>query len=456
MTRSVTGISTREVLQAAAIFFLSLFIQFVYFNFGIHRVSYNSDSVSYFVHVDLISGVLDLYRTPIYPYFLQFLTFISPDQLVRNCILTQHAIFALSNSVLFGILTRAGVKTWIAFGVTLLMTTDKMLLEQIININPEMFTVLASVLALAIFGRLPQPSMVKALLLGIFCFLLVMIKPVFIWLFLAVFCSLTVSFLLRPNGRFDFTVLYALTALSTVFFLLFCGYCWMNQQCNGDYTISRISVHNSIANVMASAVYSEPEIAEEFAPISNMFSTSEGTDAYEVVFKLDNYIFGPYVEALSRFPTSLRGDGNVDAYQRYENIVKTKSIPFTEVDLFLKNCKSQKKYWKYLILRAKNMIMNDYSYYVLICSVTFVLLIANFIHTDYVSHFATFSLIALSGFIFTLLIVVGEFSAVTNYRIAQPDRLMVPALPFYYALLAYAINVLWIGMSSSEQWLEKR
>jgi len=49
-------------------------------------VLYNSDSVSYFYPVDLFRGVVDLYRTPLYPYVIKFFQHVSADHLVSHLI----------------------------------------------------------------------------------------------------------------------------------------------------------------------------------------------------------------------------------------------------------------------------------------------------------------------------------------------------------------------------------
>ncbi len=59
-------------------------------------VLYNSDSVSYFTPVDLLRGIVDLYRTPLYSYIIQFFQCLSEKNFVSNLILFQQILSLLS------------------------------------------------------------------------------------------------------------------------------------------------------------------------------------------------------------------------------------------------------------------------------------------------------------------------------------------------------------------------
>ena len=53
-----------------------------YFVIHYNILIYNSDSVTNFADVDILHGVVDLYRTPVYPYLIKFFHFLSKAKFV--------------------------------------------------------------------------------------------------------------------------------------------------------------------------------------------------------------------------------------------------------------------------------------------------------------------------------------------------------------------------------------
>lgn len=434
-------------------FGISLVIQAVYFNYGLHRVNYNSDSVSYFIHVDILNGIVDLYRTPFYPILIDALKTISGPSLVRDLIAIQHLAFATSVSLLVGIMISHGISRPIALAAGLMMALDRDLLEQVININPELFTVLCSVVAIGAFCSVSTKLTIpKGSALGLMCFLFVMVKPVYVWLFL----SGLLYFTIRPvTGRATSRSLAhvgGILAYIIVFGTAYSGYAYLNLQCHGSFTVSRISVHNTIANAVVSGSYKEIDAVEASYAARKVIDGHLEEDVYPVVFSLDSYILGTYAEAMNRLPPEIDRSGNVVSYRQFEHLLRDRSMTFAEVDRFLNMCRAEKSYWLYLLVRARVMLSNDFFRYMLIILVASVILGLNIRRTRGMSTLAAFCTLALAGMLTTLLVVVGEFNSPTSFRVAQPDRLMVPALPFYYVLASYILHTGWIALNESKGW----
>lgn len=161
-----------DYILLGGILFVCLLYRLFYFGF-LHpgMVLYNSDSVSYFASVDIFKGVVDLYRTPLYPYLIKLFEYISRDNLVQNLILFQQVISFLSITPFFFISKSMVKNKYLVVIATFFYGLWHPILIQNVYLNPDSLCFAGSTLMLFVFIKyLEKPKIITAIFLGIFPF----------------------------------------------------------------------------------------------------------------------------------------------------------------------------------------------------------------------------------------------------------------------------------------------
>ena len=184
-----------DYILLGGILLFCLFYRLFYFGF-LHpnMILYNSDSISYFVPVDIFRGVVDLYRTPLYPYILNFFEYISKDNLVPNLIIFQQIISFLS-LIPFYFVSKSIVKNkYLIIIATLFYGCWHSIIIWNVNINPESLCLAGSTLMLFMLVKyLEKPKKLTAISIGIFPLILTMLKPTY----LILICVVLLFFIFR-------------------------------------------------------------------------------------------------------------------------------------------------------------------------------------------------------------------------------------------------------------------
>ena len=218
-------------------------------------VLYNSDSVSYFVFVDILRGIVDPYRTPLYPYVIKFFEYLSKDNLVSNLIFFQQVISLLSIMPFYFASVNIIRNKYFVIIATLFYGLWHPLLIQNVHLNPECLCFAGSTLFLFVLTKyLEKPAITTAVSLGILPFFLIMLKPTYFILIVIVLLFFVLRFFILREER---KILYGgmlglcITAAGVL------GYCELNKMHNGQFVLSNIALNNTLAHISYSGAYRE-------------------------------------------------------------------------------------------------------------------------------------------------------------------------------------------------------
>jgi len=146
--------SIPDYVFLGVILVVCLLYRIYYFGF-LHpgMVLYNSDSVSYFTPVDLLRGIVDLYRTPLYSYIIQFFQCLSEKNFVSNLILFQQVLSLLSIIPFFYVSRKIIGNLFLVLSLTLFYGLWHPILIQNVHLSPESLCFAGSVLMLFLLVR---------------------------------------------------------------------------------------------------------------------------------------------------------------------------------------------------------------------------------------------------------------------------------------------------------------
>lgn len=429
------AMSDRTVL--AVILLICAIYRAVYFDFGIHTLLYNSDSVTYFAPVDLMNGVVDLYRTPVYPYLLQFLQWVSADALVRNLVIVQHAVLLLSIVPFYSVARHVIAFRPVAIAATVFYGCWHHLLDQSVNINPEGLCIAGSTLLMWLVVKYVQrPGRIIALSLGLFTLLMIMLKPTYLLSVgvIGLFFAMRL-FLYRDEKA---PVLWGAVGLG-IAAIGITGYCEMNSRHNGVFTISKVTWNNSISNIITSEAYRLGGDAE----LIEVIDSSKDSAIYLSVFLLNNAGTDHFKNTLQYFPKTLAPT---------ENILFCASIPDTEnfayarIDAFIAKSQATTEYVSYLLKRTVRTLLE----YWLIWTVLFVQLIIvgwAFFRFGNVAWTLTFCILSAMAQFLTLMLVIGQFTLDVNAPITDMGRLLIPNFPFLIIVVGSMVGIVCSSIS---------
>jgi hypothetical protein len=376
------------------------------------KVLYNSDSVSYFVFVDIFKGVVDPYRTPLYPCIIKLFEYISKDNLVQNLIVFQQVISFLS-IILFFFVSKIIVRNrYIAGFATLFYGLWHPIIIQNIHLNPESLCFAGSTLMLFILVRyLEKPNALTAVFLGLFPFVLIMLKPTYLILILVVFLFIAFRFFVRPaERRILCWGLFGLIVSSTGVL----GYCEMNKRYNGQFVLSNIALNNTLYHISYSGAYRDGG-DEEFIAIIDAKRHLE--NYYTVPFTINNDFTDRYQQYNKRFPQYLPPTKDMLFCLNFPD---TPNYPPERIKQFINNSRFTMVYLKYMAQRAFDIVVGAYGN----------LFILFFLQTAVVAFvFFKYGKIAWTEG-FCLLFILGQFFSIWLAGLDDMDRHLIPSYPF--------------------------
>ena len=161
---------------------ICLLYRIYYFNFqNPDMILYNSDSVDYFKTVNLGEGIVDLYRTPIYPIILKSIRDFSEELFIQNLILFQQLLSFISIILFYHILRTTLKNEYISILTTLYYGCYPYFINQNVNINPESLCIVGSVILIFLIVKYNEkPNNIIAMLIGLLPLVLTMLKPTYL------------------------------------------------------------------------------------------------------------------------------------------------------------------------------------------------------------------------------------------------------------------------------------
>lgn len=226
----------------------------------IFRVCYSSFFNKFTVYYDtktytgypfnIFKGETDIFRTPGYPYFLKLIHFLTGNAELDSAfyiwVVVFQSILSLSSVILIYLAGRKLFKNKYVLSAAALFygispsvfSWDACILTESLSL----FSV--SLLIFIVFSYLAKPNLFKAIVLGLYSFVMVMIRPTFIY----VLAILAVFFI----ARFIFTRVDRRNCIAgflsvVVSIGLVLGYCGLNYNNYGYFAVS--SVNNTVNNL---------------------------------------------------------------------------------------------------------------------------------------------------------------------------------------------------------------
>jgi hypothetical protein len=401
-----------------------LVYRFYYFSY-LHpgMVLYNSDSVSYFVFVDIFRGVVDLYRTPLYPYIIKLFEYISKDNLVQNLILFQQVISFLSVMPFYFVSKGIVKNKYVVIFATLFYGLWHPIMIQNVYLNPECLCFAGSTLMLFILLKyLEKPRKLTALFLGIFPFFLIMLKPTYLILIFVVLVFLLFRFiLLREERKILYWGLLGLIVSSVGIF----GYCEMNKRHNGQFVLSNIALNNTLAHITTSGAYRQSGDEEL---ISIIDATIKRT-YYDVPFTINNDFIDRYLNYSKRFPQYLPPTEDMLFCLNFPN---TTNYPPERIKRFVNNSRFTIVYLKYMAERVFDIVVGAYGNLFILFVLQSAIIIGVFVKYKKVAW--------AQGFF--MLFILGQFFSITIAGLDDMDRHLIPAYPFIIQIAASFLAIL--------------
>jgi hypothetical protein len=392
--------------------FVCLLYRIYYFGY-LHpnMVLYNSDSVSYFFPVDILRGIIDLYRTPLYAYVIRFFEYVSKDHLVSNIVIFQQAVSFLSIIPFYFVSRKIINNSCFSIGATLFYGCWNPILIQNVHLNPESLCFAGSILLLYLLARyLDNPKRLTALALGITPFFLIMLKPTYLILLGVVFLFLIFRMVLNREERIR--LCWGLFGL--VFSVIgVLGYCEMNKRQNGQFVLSHIALNNTLAHITTSGAYQYGGDDELIAIIN---ATPRHT-YYDVPFTINNDFIDRYRLYHQRFPQHLLPTEDM---LYCLTIPDRENFPPERIRNFVKNSTRSTVYVQYMIKRAFAIVAAAYGYLFILLLLQSAVILWVYVKYKKVAW--------AQGF--CMLFVLGQFFSIWLVGLDDMDRHLMPAYPF--------------------------
>lgn len=233
------------------VFCVRLLVYSFYSNFSIYP-----DTSSYVnFEANILKGKVDEFRTPIYPYIIKLVSIFSNNQQVmyRNITILQEIASIISVVVLYMTLKKELKNQNINYIVTILyaclpsiFTYNRVILTESLSIS------LFMIYFCLIIKYVKEPTNKKTILIGVFTVLLIMLRPSFIYLIVALFIIFLLIFICKKENRKQ-AILGGIVWLGIVCIIL--GYCYLNKRQNNIFAISNVTQINQLDTVIEMQIY---------------------------------------------------------------------------------------------------------------------------------------------------------------------------------------------------------
>ncbi len=415
------------------ILLVCLLYRFFYFGY-LHpgMVLYNSDSVSYFVFVDICRSIVDPYRTPFYPYVIKLFENLSGENLVSNLILFQHAVSFLSIVPFYFVSNRIVRNKYVVIIATLFYGTWHPVLIQNVHLNPECLCFAGSILMLWVLVKyLETPGRVTALSLGILPFFLIMLKPTYLILIFVVLIFFLLRFIfLREERKIIYWGALGLVMASAGVL----GYCEMNKRHNGQFVLSSIALNNTLFHVSYSGAYREGGDGEFIAIID---AKRHLENYYTVPFTINNDFTDRYQHYNKRFPQYLKPTKDMIFCLNFPD---TENFAPARIKRFIHNARWTTVYWKYMAERAFDIVVGAYGNLFILLFLQMAVVAFIFFRYGKISW--------TQGF--CLLFILGQFFSIWLAGLDDMDRHLIPSYPFIMQVAA-SLAALFIALLKKEK-----
>lgn len=286
-----------------------------YFDKYIGYISYNTDSATYWLAAqNLHKGLIDVYRTPLYPLILKLMEGFGTESIFENTIIFQQVISFISIIPFYFLTKKIFRNKQISFLASLVYGCHHSVLQIIYGIYAESLLISLLVFFLYYFySFISKPSTSKWVFINIFIFVLVMLKPLCIILYAIMLVIGVTMFVIDPIIKEKSLSLSNIILGYFIGFMLLIGFCTINKIQNNYFGLSTVSHDNNFANVILSNAYQDIPDKKLVAIID----TAKYYGHYFTIYYLNND-FEKYQKSFAAFPPQ---------YKFSESMLGVKSIP---------------------------------------------------------------------------------------------------------------------------------
>ncbi len=247
-----------------------------------NTVGMYSDSQSYLDYAEsVLEGPLHKSRTPIYPILIKIIKSIYGDeQLYNGIVYIQYFIMFISIIIFYFTIKKLTnnkkiyIISTLIYGICpFIFLWNNLVLTESISISA---IVLLSYLTIS---YIKKPTKLFAVILGIYPFLLVMIRPAFIYVVVLYIVFWILKILMDKENREKHIVGIIFIGISIIFILI---YCTLMKNIYGVFGLSRVSYINKHISILDSNTYYKADNKEILNDIENI-KKQEGEDVNKFI-----------------------------------------------------------------------------------------------------------------------------------------------------------------------------
>lgn len=395
-------------------------------------ISYNADSATYYLAANnLMNGIIDNYRTPLYPLILKLSEALN-SRLVFEYTVYFQQIISFASIIPFYILSKQWFKNKpIAFIASLVYGCHPSTLFIIYGVFAESLLISSFVFFLYFFYKFTiKPTATKWVLLHLFVFMMVMLKPLSIILYMVLIIMGVIIFIYDKKL---IAVRLSYKSFRSGYLVSFClifGFCMTNKIQNDFFGISTVNHDNNFANVVLSEAYYD--FSDE--KLVSVIDTARYYGHYYTIYYLNND-HEKYRKSFDAFPGQYELNDNMEGVKR----IPSNNLGYNRVNIaeHIKKAMHTKTYINYIL---KDIFLFSYTkvFYIkgfiiyLILYLEIILILYKLIFNKKINLLRMLVFITGAGILFAALI--GGINDGTR------ERVLLPLIPFLILMLFDLIN----------------
>ena len=214
------------------------------------------DTASYIEYdANILKGEVDAFRTPIFPYIIKLVSLFTDDlRLIYIGTTFVHEIISIISVIILYVTLDKMFKSQIAkYTGTLLyacfpaiFTYNKVILTESLSVS---FYVIYFCL---ILQNIKETTTAKTIGIGVFTLFLILLRPSFLYLLVALGILYVLIFLIKKENRKQ-AIIGGISLLSVVIMLFV--YCFLNKKQNDIFAISNVTQINQLDTIIQMGIY---------------------------------------------------------------------------------------------------------------------------------------------------------------------------------------------------------
>lgn len=413
----------------------SLAFRLIYYR-SVYTYSQFVDSGTYLNYPEkLYEGQVNALRTPGYPYFLMIIRSLFGSAKFLPAVAVIQDLLLYLSILFFYKISESFIKNRFVLFLTSLTYGC---LPSIINYSRTILTESLSITAFVVFTYfvvryIKKPGIVTALLIGLSTFILVMIRPSFLYITALVVLFWIVRAIFRKS-ELKFCMIGIAGAILSI--LLITGYSYLNFVDNKVFSVSSVSDFNELGVIIKSDVYLGGS-DEEMVKAIYQLKVVENKDSYAAT-----------VQTLNKF-------GYIRVAKFNSTTIKNHPIPFAKymvihafdlADNPINSVYASYKMGSNWVVLYNNLFPVTYGAVYLLLFIYFIFVVGRFVSGRSIPWEMSFVWLLLAGYLFTTLSAgPGEYA-----------RLMYPTWFLIILLIYHVLDSALPGVSTGNEVIKKQ